>query len=424
VNPAGERARIVAIVAFAFVLRAGFAWVLPPFQAPDERAHLAYVRTLAIDHALPVQPDLAPGEALSSWPQSYQPPLAYVLFAPVAAASHALGAGRVGMLRALRLQNALYGSLLVIVVFALAAALRPPGDPLRLLAPLLTATLPGLAANAGSLNNDGLANLAAAGFWWVWLRQPPGPARGVALGCALGLACLAKLTAATLLPLWLLLPWLEGRSLRDAALEAAAAGATWLFLLLPWMVRNANVYGDPLAIGVGSFSFERLAAAGLPADFVQEAARPDPGKALLQAFGRFGITNNLSPALVTWAWIPLAALGIAGWLRGAAGHAPERRRVTALLCGVALVVTGLVAFSLRYYGAWQGRYLYVGIAPLALLGAEGIARWIRPLPPARARRGVTALALALAAVAVATLVTLAVFFAATPSAEWGLRTWL
>lgn len=424
-SDAAERRWILAIFAIALGLRVGFAMVLPPFQAPDERAHLDYVRTLGIDHGLPVQPQLAPGEALASWPQSYQPPLAYLSFAPVAWTSHALGAGPVVMLRALRLQNALYGALLVLVVHAVAARLRPRGDALRLLAPLLVATLPGLASNAGSLNNDGLANLLAACFWWVWLRQPPGLARGVAAGGVLGAACLAKLTAATLTPLCLLLPWLEGRDLRGALLEACAAGAAWLFLLAPWMARNASLYGDPLAVGIGSFSFESLAAAGLPQDLLDRLSTPAPGKALLQLFGRFGITNNLSVSAVPWLWIPLSLAGAAGWLRARGAGALRGLHAASLCAAVALATLGLVTFSLRYYGAWQGRYLYVAILPLALLLGRGLALLLPPGPPhRRVQFAVAALAVVLGGLVCAVLIGLSSHFGHTPRGQWGIRAWL
>ena len=420
---AHERQLVLVIVGVALALRVGFALILPPFQAPDERAHLDYVRSLAIDRRLPVQPKLSPYEAAcKGWPQSYQPPLAYLLFAPTAFVLDALGAGQIATLRALRLQNAVYGTLLVAIVFGIAARLRPSSDPLRLFAPALVATLPGLAANAGSLNNDGLANLLAACLWWVWLRFDPGPRRGVVLGGLLGAACLAKLTAATLAPLLLVLPWLEHRNLRGAFVEASAAGATGLLLLLPWMARTVAVYGDPLAIGAGSFSFEALAAAGLPQSFIAEATTPAPGKALFGLFGHFGIRNNLSWNAVPWLWLPMAAVGTAGWLRprGKLQTLPAAR-IAGFCTAIALVTLGLVWFSWRYYGAWQGRYLYIGIAPLALLLSQGL---LLALPRGRAIRILSILALALAALAAALLWKLSVFFGDAPRAAWGLHTLL
>lgn len=412
---------MLGLVALALALRVGFAFAVPPFQAPDERAHFDYVRSLSEEHRLPVQPSLTPSEAFARWPQSYQPPLAYLLFAPTDAVARAAGAGPVARLRILRLQNALYGALLVAVVYAVACALRPPGDALRWLAPLLVATLPGLASNGASLNNDALASLLAAALFRVWLADPPGPRRPLALGLLLGAGCLAKLTVATLAPLLLLAPWLQRRGTAAALREAVLAGVLALLLLAPWMARNVALYGDPLAVDAGSFAFAEIEGK-LPADFVERAREPAPGKALLQLFGRFGITNNLSWAPVPTLWIPLAALGLAGWLRrGSRGAGGDRGAFACLAVAALLACVGLTAFSLRYYGAWQGRYLYVVAAPLALLLGEGIAR---RLPRARVVLAIALVAVALVALDAALLWRLDGFFDQTPRPLWGQRTTL
>lgn len=420
-SEARERRRVVALVALAFLLRAGFAIVVPPLQAPDEKAHFDYVRFLVDERKLPVQPPPTSFEAFNDH-QSYQPPLAYLAMAPTYAVARALGAGRVGALRALRLQNALLGALLVWIAWGVAARLSAPGDPLRLLAPGLLALLPGLAANAGSVNNDTTAHLATAALWWVWLRDPPGRRRGVRLGLVLGAACLSKLTAGALAPLLLLVPWLRDRALRPALTEALWAGGVALLVLAPWMARNVAVYGSPLALDAGSVAFADLAGV-LPPDVLREASTPAPGKALLQVFGRFGITNNLSSWIVPAAWLPLAALAVAGGLRrttfaqraGLDGYAP------CLALALLLATIGLVSFSLRYYGAWQGRYLYTAALPIGLLLAAGAARWFHG---GRERLGPALLLGVLAAADALLLLRLQAFFANVPRGEWGLRTLL
>ena len=416
-----ERRVVVGLVAVAVAIRVGFALTLPPLQSPDERAHFDYVQHLAAHRTLPVQPELTPAEAFEGWPQSYQPPLAYLTFVPVAAATRAWDAGPGQRLRALRLQNAIYGGLLVAIVFGIARRLRPPGHPLRLLAPLFVACLPGLAGNAGSLNNDTLANLLAAGLWWVWLALAPGLRRSLAIGVLFGAACLTKLTAATLAPLLLVVPWLQRRSLRGALAEGCLAAALALLLMLPWMLRNLALYGDPLAVGAGSFAFETLTGV-LPPDLIEQARQPAPGKALLQLFGRFGVANNLSWTPVPSVWLPLAALGLAGWLRPrSTGGSADDFTTWAVGFTLAALLTGagLVAFSLGYYGAWQGRYLFVCITPIALLLCEGGARW---LPRGRTALAIALLAVLLIALDVALIWQLDGFFADTPARLWGQRT--
>ncbi len=254
---------------------------------------------------------------------------------------------------------------------------------------------------------------------WAWHHL--GIPWSLESGVLFGAACLTKLTAATLAPLLLVVPWLQRRSLRGALAEGCLAAALALLLMLPWMLRNLALYGDPLAVGAGSFAFETLTGV-LPPDLIEQARQPAPGKALLQLFGRFGVANNLSWTPVPSVWLPLAALGLAGWLRPRpTGGSADDFTTWAVGFTFAALLTGagLVAFSLGYYGAWQGRYLFVCIAPIALLLCEGGLRW---LPRGRMALAIALLAALLIALDAALLWQLDGFFADTPRRLWALRT--
>lgn len=70
------RRYIYAIFVLALAVRLGYAFVTPPFQAPDEYSHYSYVRFIHESHQLPVQPSTTTRpEQL----QFHQPPLYYTL---------------------------------------------------------------------------------------------------------------------------------------------------------------------------------------------------------------------------------------------------------------------------------------------------------------------------------------------------------
>jgi hypothetical protein len=412
-----EVALLCLLLAAALALRVAAAFAIAPLQAPDERAHLAFVDHLLEQRRLPVQPPADWHAAAQRWEEFFQPPLAYLLYVPAALTATALGASRVGRLRVLRLQNALYGSAAVAVAFVALARLGAAGDPRRWLVAGLLAFLPGFVGTTSAVNNDGLACLLASAVWLPLL----GPAtrwRNALLGLLLALACLAKLTAIALLPVILCEPLLRRAPRREFLRRAIVVGA-WVSLLLgPWLVRNLALYGDLTGGARGFLSFGSLKGV-LPPDAFEAVTRPDPGKAFLQFWGRFGVANNLDWVAVPALWIPFFAAGVLGWLRRTPPGGDRLRRAAPLfLLAVAVSATALVALSLQYYSGWQGRHLYAALLPTAALLAGGWASALgRRLTPAV----VGAVLLTWLALDLALVWKLQQFFLDTRPLRWGLR---
>jgi hypothetical protein len=411
----GERVGIGVLVGAAFLVRIAFALAVPAFQAPDEQAHLRYVAHLREHRVLPVQPERSLEMFADPMHQAYQPPLGYLLFVPVEQWLAASDAKAPARLRAVRIQNAFYGAATVLVGTLLAARLTRRGDPRRLLVAVVLAFFPGFVAVGSAANNDSLANLLAA---VLWLTLVPRDGRSAwRAGLALGAACLAKLTSLVLAPLLLLVPLLQHRwDFRGALRFALVAGAIAALTMLPWMLHNVSVYGNPLAIGVGSLSAEWLATV-LPADQLALAMRPRLDNAFFQFWGRFGVANNLAWSGVPIVSVTLVLLALVGWMWPRIPRPPDRfeRWAPTFVVAVALAFGGLFYFSMGYAGAWQGRYLYGAMVPVALLLAGG---WERRLPDRSWWVPVAVIALSLLAVDVIALVKLHQFFATHPPASW------
>jgi hypothetical protein len=417
-----ERVGIGVLVGAALLVRVAFAFAVPAFQAPDEQAHFRYVTHLREHRALPVHPQ---ERSLEMWAdplaQAYQPPLAYLLFVPLEQWLSASEAKAITRLRAVRIQNAVYGAATVLVGVLLVARLTPRGDPRRLLVGVVLAFFPGFVAVGGVTNNDSLANLLAA-VLWLTLIPPDGRTHSAwRAGLALGVACLAKLTSLALAPLLLIVPLLQRRGdVRGALRFAIVAGAIAALTMLPWMLRNVSVYGNPLAIGVGSVSSEWLATV-LPADQLAQAVRPRLDNVFFQFWGRFGIANNLAWNGVPLVLVTLALLALVGWMRPRIPRPLDRfeRWAPTFVVAIVLAFAGLSYFSMGYAGAWQGRYLYGAMVPVASLLAGG---WARRLPDRSWWVAVAVVALSLLAVDVIAVVKLQQFFATHPPASWVLFT--
>ena len=244
----GARPRIPRPLAGLLIAVAlfGIAWALlvPPFQAPDEDSHFAYVQTLAEQHALPgsgpqpvsnavyalVAASGAPVEELGAGPMdmsatvyrtwlaqaphesqsdggganraSGYPPAYYVLetLGYVLAGPHANIADH---LYAVRLMSVVWLLLTTIGVWLLAGELTGRRRELQLVAAACVGLWPMVTFISASVNPDSL--LYAGWAWVLWagvviLRRGITPRRAIALAGFTALAMLTKASSIALLP--------------------------------------------------------------------------------------------------------------------------------------------------------------------------------------------------------------------------------
>src|SRR5690242_17789566 len=100
---------VFVVFVLAFIVRVAYAFVTPPFEAPDEYSHYSYVKFLHTFHQLPVQPNPAahPEEL-----EMHQPPLYYILVAPLFSSTELIPARP---LLLLRFMNILVSMLTILV---------------------------------------------------------------------------------------------------------------------------------------------------------------------------------------------------------------------------------------------------------------------------------------------------------------------
>jgi 4-amino-4-deoxy-L-arabinose transferase-like glycosyltransferase len=277
-----------------------------------------------------------------------------------------------------------------LLVYAAGRLLWPERPWLALTAALLLALWPQVTFVGAYCNDDAFA-LVGPAFLLVGVLAVERQVRVAHVWLALGAALTAssKYYDLALLPLVAAWALSLGRR-RGARAFAVAAGALVVgaALGLPWLVRNAHLYGDPLGL--------RWVTARL-----DEAARALPPEVRAQ-------TNLLQRSAVergvTWAslwqrrWLGMTArsfFGYFGWMRVplpdelylpallvvvAALLAPwlHRRRREATLALFGLPFLALLA-ALSLYNTLhadfqaQGRYLLPAVAPLVLQLVDGVA---------------------------------------------------
>jgi len=413
-----------AVLAYFLLFATVFAAVVPPFEAPDEPAHLAYVSFVATRAELPSQYD--PQRALPSLfgmivTEGHQPPLYYALAALLVRLvapggsieavarpnpEHAWNGGRrvdVPLLQhtagvplprvsdrfaflLLRLFSVALGAANVATVLVLARRLLP--GCWQLVPGIFVATLPQFLFMSAVISNDGLANLLATLCLLQAMRLLDAPDRRrsyLVLGILLGLALLAKKTALFLLPgLALLLGCMAYRRrgrLAWIALSALVMLGSALLVAGWFFVRNKLLYGDLLGTQMERATLavlvqeKPLTSAYFRTQFVDE---------LFPSFvGRFGWMQVSLPSAVYWFYGLLLGISAAGVV-----SAVWARRFPAALAALAAVFGlscfgGIIAYNLTYSQP-QGRFLFPVLSLLAALLAAGLRELLHPRPLRRA----------------------------------------
>ncbi len=336
--------------------------------APDELQHVVYVRRIAAGEGFPTldpkDPDLGRNY------QSHQPPAYYIL---AAGWSKVFGDSAIGM----RSMNAVLGGLTVVGVFLLGWATTRKGA-VAVGAAAFAALLPMQVALSGAVSNDPLLfclctwSLALAAHY---LRDGLCIKRAVLLGTVIGLACLTKTTAIALFPA-LLVGLLATRE-RPAVPRVAVCVGVALALGALWWVRNQQLYGDPLAMGVFAAAFQGspkaeifIAGFGAPTYWLDWV-----GWWTMRSFvGVFGYMDIFLPDnLYRIVFSFLAILGLLGVLT-LKKEDDKEARAPHLMSLAFFVVIGLlfIMFNKTYFQG-QARYLLPAIGPLGVAVGLGVA---------------------------------------------------
>ena len=383
------------------LLYVGFAWFLANatplvesgslINAPDEAAHVGYVRAIASGHRLPTRFD-----AEYRTYQWHQPPLYYA----VASVAYPLG------LPGLRAVSVLFGLISLWAIWSTARILLPKNREAVIFVTASAALLPMRHAVYASVGNDaaiecmlsiGLllcASVCVNGFTRV---------RGIGLGLLLGAATLTKLSGLLLFPGAALCVMLAGPA---AAMRARLARATLPLLLGlglsgPWFALNAARYGQILPIKAFHEEFANTSRAAdwigkraLAVDMVSGELEPGPimdrrayttlvGNWTVRTF--FGAYTPPSraaigapvflPGAFYLCYIGLGLIALLGLLfagKDVIGSGPFRAYLLAAGVSVFLVMGSFAGFTWTYFQA-QGRYLYPVLSPLALAWGLGFA---------------------------------------------------
>lgn len=282
------------VLAAALALSVSFAARVPLDHNPDESSHRDYIRLLVEQKGLvmfvppagrkPLPPavveKMQAREGMTELPEGapsrdevHQPPLYYALAALVFSLTG-------GSLLALRLVALPFHLATVWVAWRAGRDLFPERPELAPALAAFVAFLPIQAQLGGAISNDAATHFFCALIVWRLARLvaphlsaplgAPAVREGAFLGVLFGLGLLTKLTTLQLYPVLVVAVGLALRAKRiekgTGAILVVLAVGVGLVIAAPWLVRNLNLYGDPLAQTIYkatglNFSPEEISAA-------------------------------------------------------------------------------------------------------------------------------------------------------------------
>jgi len=387
-----------------------YASFLPPWGLIDEEQHLHYIQHLAERRAIPIVGQTYLSSeiveslfttrrfAIFHWPtptshdpremgleghsyEGYQPPLFYMLLAPL----YAVLPDDI-LIRLYCLRWAVVGlSLLTVwMTYGIVTQLFPQHRTLPCFAGLLLALLPERTASVSRLNNDVLLEVMATAFVWVYTRttlEGLSLRRSQLLGLLFGLGVLTKTSMGVLVVLLPFAFW-TNRHASKRQLSALWTGGIATVLILPLVARNLWLYGD--LTGFTTFralnrAFGVFSSPGITLQTVLSAA--------LDLFRHFwvvwwkGSLATTNP-VVNGFYVALALLsgcslaGVARYLQ--ARHQPSGwdRRAQAILMYLLAIASCAISVLISYFAGSvpviQGRFLLPVITPIVILFSWGL----------------------------------------------------
>jgi len=404
------RRTFLFILFIYIILAVGFSVVMPLGEGPDETDHYAYVRYIGLNQRLPEGATITQGKhpplyhataaALTAWtgldfnflrsnPDAFPPgpdaPPNFFIHTTLESFPWQGGALAMHLARFLSIA---FGAITLWATWRIGAEVFPEHREIGLLAAAFLAGLPAFLFISAAINNDNAAGAFGALALLlcvriVWRGVTLG--RSLWLGLVLGLGLLSKVGTLALWPLVAVALadalWTKRRDSRAWLKAAGYAMLVWgigLLVASPWLLRNWQLYGDPLGWEL------------VRATVDQRTGPVDLGvllwlfKGLYQYFwGRFGPIGQV--AMPSWVYALAAIIvvallaGVVHYLRKILPHQHQSMfSVMLLILAPILVLASIIRYTAIALGTDQARLMWPAIGAIAAwvgIGVVGLAQW-------------------------------------------------
>ena len=396
---------LFSIIALFVILGLCYSYYTPLWNPPDEERHFAYCEYIAHNHTLP---HLIFDEDEINIAQAIHPPLYYALasllckndgqliqeqvfvnngpgFNTIAHPAHESTfpyTGKAQEAHLIRLLSLLLSTVAICFVYLLVLLLFPGETTLAVATTLFVAMNPQLIHISASVSNEPMSTALSTIYLFTllyYINQGATVKQYIAVGLLLGLCLLSKLSLLFYLPLTIaILVYVHRGDIRKLfeslvfTLGSTGLVAGW------WYLRNWLVFNDPL---LTHFLIDSQPWGILSTPFSVDYAATIATNTFISFFGNFGAHQIPIAKIHVFIYAVITTLGVIGWFR-----IQKREKITSLqgqalgiiflsLCGC---ITIFILMNLKYTGVAMGRYLFVVIAPIALVLFTGLRSLVAP----------------------------------------------
>lgn len=389
---------ITVVLFLFFFLGVLYNFFTPLWNPPDEERHFAYCEYIAHNFRLPVyRPDYE-GNMVS---MAFHPPLYYIIGAllikndsglleeqidindgpgfnrivPLQNRAASAYSAKVRSAHLLRLFSLIISGCTIVLIYRTALMLFPDATAIASLVALLVATIPQFLYTSASVSNENLNTMLSSAYLLALLYVLKAPCQiryQVISGFILGLCLLSKTTSIIYLPVTVcLICWLSFKEKRNPIAPLGIIIGTALLLGGWWYLRNWLLLNDPtLSKTVAALNYWHIRSSNPSWSEVVQMAN----KTVLTFLGGFGsLQFPIAGYHVAFYGIIIIA-GCLGFFRYLYGRQQNAFQTQVLVLFLLAILGGLgiyVYINIKYFGFSLGRYLYIVMAPLAIVTGSG-----------------------------------------------------
>ncbi len=390
-----------------------FAFLIPPFEAPDEQFHLQYINFISYYKELPNQyegikyPDRYVG-------QGHQYPLYYIITGAINWVfssdsrinytltknnNHKWNGGTTGkvplfdhvknppfhnnnnriIFYLLRLLSVLMGAVNIFFIYKISEFIISDSR-IRILPVIFAATLPQYIFVSSIINNDNLANLLSTISIYLilnLLKNPLNKKYYLRTGIILGLSLITKKTLFYLIPgifiIYFYLFFSSGKNF--AVLKQILISFLIVLLISSWyFIRNKVIYSDILALQMERSTMQSLIKEkSIFSFYFITPFSPSIVRSFIGVFGWMNLPLHISIYIVYL--IPMLS-SVAGLYRYLKSKDKQLMYVYSLILFFAICLGGIIYFNLTFTQS-QGRYMFPVLSSISILFIIGITTIIK-----------------------------------------------